>query len=163
MLLQQENMLYEAFFQRNAHYYLEKLEQEKNGRKYTFNIYAFLFGFFWFLYRKMYVAAFLLLSFLLIEGIAESYFLQFVADDMTVNIISWGINLIVWTLTGFMANHFYLKKASAVVNKINNEILPEKDVLQYLKKKGGTSYIFLLPIILLALAFFIYNNYGLDG
>ncbi len=159
MLMEQETLLYEAFFQRNASYYLDKLEKERNGQKFSFNFYAFLFGFFWFLYRKMYLAAFLIFTLLLIEGLAEFYFLQFLDNQLATTLITWIMNILIWSITGFTANYLYIRKATAIITKIDNRGLAEQDAVQFAKKKGGTSYIFLLPIILLIISLIVYNNY----
>ncbi len=64
-----------VYFGKNSDYYLDRWKEYKDGRKISFKPYAFLFGIFWFLYRKMYLIFLLIIVVLIVEGIVEDYIL----------------------------------------------------------------------------------------
>ena len=151
--------LFEEYFQKNKSYYSGKLEKYKSGQRFSFNVFAFFFGVFRFLYRKMYVEAIIIIFALILEGFLESIILtnKFEQDQSAiVNILG---TIIIWSIIGFLGNYFYLRKAEKTIkyakqNYSNNELLKK-----YLKKKGGVSFVFLLVIIVVIISFFVYNNY----
>jgi len=69
--------LYEAYFQKSKSYYLNRLDWYLKGQKYSFNLFAFLFGLFWFMYRKMYLEAAVIFLAMIVEGFLESFILRF--------------------------------------------------------------------------------------
>ena len=114
---------------------------------------------FWFLYRKIYVEAILIIIALILEGFLESIILtnKIGQDQSTIVNILGTITL--WTIIGFLGNYFYLKKAVKTIlfakqNYPDNELLKK-----YLKEKGGVSFVFLVVIIIVIISFFVYNNY----
>jgi hypothetical protein len=154
----ENNSYYEAFFQKNAAYYLRMLEKQNNGQMFTFNVYAFIFGLLWFLYRKVYTGALWVLALLFAISLIEVSIQEFISDGATSYIISWCLSIGTWTATGFFANALYLKKARRVVDKVILSEADSEQSIEILKKKGGTSYLFLIIILLACAAFFIYNN-----
>lgn len=161
--MQQDNFIYEAFFQKNTSYYLDKLEKFRNGQRFTFNLYAFLFGFAWFLYRRMYRITLLLLLVLALESVLEAYLIEFVEDGLLKKAISYALNISIWTGTAFVGNYFYIHRANSVVNEIASKNLSEEEATQYARKKGGTSLLFLFVLIAIIVSLVLYNNQIIIG
>lgn len=135
--------LYKAYFYNDSEYYLRKLEKIDNKEYFTFNIYAFFFGIFWFIYRKMYAeAAIIAVVAFLISQLTESNLL---------------ISILVGSCFGFLGDHIYIAKATRIVQKgkgIYQEAESdnkERDQLElYLTDKGGVNS---TPIWILVIIF----------
>ena len=63
----------ETFFQKSKGYYLEQYELYKNGHVLIFNLQAFIFNIFWYLFRKMYREFFGLLLYFIVQSIFVDY------------------------------------------------------------------------------------------
>jgi hypothetical protein len=131
-----------AYFLIQSDYYFEKYKSYKSGDKIIFNVWPFLFGIFWFLYRKLWLEAFVILLLYLIiytlnTGIAEP------DNEWLVNSL---FNIIIATGLGFSGNYFYLKNAEKKVQSVLSTISDEKQRVRVLSKKGGVS---LAPYFLL--------------
>lgn len=150
--------LYEAYFQKNKPYYLDRLERYRNGQKYSFNPFTFLFGLFWMLYRKMYIEAVVIILVLGVESFLEELILP---EDLgreteqLVNIIS---TIVLATIVGFIGNYLYLRKAHKVVEKAKAELAGSEEQVAFLRKQGGVSHLFLAIILVVIIAFFVYNS-----
>ena len=149
--------LFELYFQRNSAYYLDKLEKYKLGKKYSFNLFPFLFGFFWFLYRKMYIQAF----FFAVLIIAADYIQQMIGSDANgdpniyINIFS---TFLFATITGFIGNTLYVQQAERTIANAKTKFTDQAAIHKYVKQKGGVSYGFLILLALAIIFFFIMNN-----
>ena len=113
------------FVKDNKEYYREKFTQMKNNNMpISWNWGAFLFSGFWFLYRKMYLpAAIILLTDTLMTNMTGS------------RLTTWIISL----LCGIFANYQYLDYCENRVSKINKLDCEEKQ--KRLSKQGGVSMI----------------------
>lgn len=156
-----ETTIYEQFFQRNSAYYLEKLQLLRQGKKFSFNFFAFLFGFFWFLYRKMYLESLVIAFILVLQSIAEVYIFEELFGDRSV-LYHWLVTFLIWTIIGFTANFLYLRKAERIVSRAFADNKDPELAQQYVLKKGGTSYLFLIIFVLVIAAFAIYLNLQAD-
>ena len=147
--------LYEAFFQKSKSYYTDKWTRFKTGQKFTFNVFAFLFGLLWFMYRKMYLEAALVFVVIIGEGFLEALILS---NDIAklFNIIA---TIAMGTITGFIGNYFYIRKADKIVHTAKTKFLDEEQLKMFLGKKGGVSYLFLIIIAGIIVFVFVYNNY----
>jgi hypothetical protein len=47
--------LFKSFFRESTSYYLVVLEKHRSGKRFSFNVYAYLLGFLWLTYRKLYL------------------------------------------------------------------------------------------------------------
>ena len=72
-----------AYFGKQSEYYLEKYKSYKSGDKYSFSVWAFLVGVLWFLYRKLWLEAHvIILIYFIIERIGNAIFeTQFYESD----------------------------------------------------------------------------------
>ena len=100
--------LFELYFQKSKEYYLDKLTKYKSGQKFTFNIFAFLFGLFWFVYRKMYLQALIILLVIIGEGFIEQLILTNSVDENTSSIINIISTIAIATITGLLGNNLYI-------------------------------------------------------
>ena len=151
--------LFEAFFKKSKPYYLDKLTKYRNGQRFSFNVFAFLFGLFWFMYRKMYLEAIVVLVVIVAEGFLESLIVtNNMGQDMgkVVNIVA---TIAIGTIVGLSGNYFYLLKARKAVQVAKTKYIDKEQQEALLMRKGGVSFIFLIIIVILIILLFAYNNY----
>ena len=153
-----DQSLYETYFQKSTTYYLEKLEKFNKGDKYTFNVYAFLFGIFWYLYRKLYLETLLIIGIFLLLSLAESLFIQLFRLG-TTKVIDFLATFVSAGIAGSLANYLYLKKAYREIKAAINRGGEAEFVKMKIKQKGGVTYWFLIIIIAAMIFLYIYNNY----
>lgn len=153
----EQKALYEAYFQRSADYYIERMVSFPT-RKIYFNPFAFFMGLFWLLYRKLYIEFFAVLLALIVVGYTEDYLFRHTYLYNYQQVISWTISILFLIAYGCFANYFYFKKAKRYVDFVNTNFAEEDVKMAYLKKKGGTSMLsvilFIVGMILLTA---IYN------
>lgn len=147
--------LYTAYFCNGSSYYLNKLERYKNGSPYLFNVYAFFFGIFWFMYRKLYVEGLIILIVIVVESLLES-FITTGFSETTGKTIGYAINIVMAIMVSMLANVLYLRKAQREVEKAKLLNLDEDNLLKYLQQKGGVSYWFLVLAIVVLVCVFWY-------
>ena len=140
----------ETFFQKSKGYYLEQYELYKNGHVLIFNLHAFIFNIFWYLFRKMYTEFFGLLLYFILQSIVVDYLILPQVSIRYQGIINLLITIFNSISIGFISNYLYFKRAERLIlfskNKYNND---NEKQLEYLKKKGGFSVIFIFVIILI--------------
>ena len=151
--------LYEEFFQKRKSYYLDKWAKLRNGQKFSFNVFAFLFGLFWFMYRKMYIEAIIVFVAIIAESFLEELILTNNIGQDTRKVISIVGIIVIATIIGFLGNYFYLRKADRIIQVAKKKYTDNEQQKIFLKKKGGISFIFLIIILVIILLLFAYNNY----
>lgn len=157
--MENDNALYDAFFQKETAYYHAKLERFNNGEKYMFNLAAFLFGLAWMLYRKMYVEAAVLFGIIFFEGLVEQSLFGSNSESKFIGLI---INIITAFTLGTLANLFYLQKAQRAVALAKAKFSNNDERLDYLKKTGGTNtlafVIVTFCVMVIIICIFVMNN-----
>ena len=110
---------------------------EKIQKKGSFNIFAALFTVFYFLYRKMYLAALLV----------------FIAQGIVVDAKNGYITIAFMILIGFLFYPIYKIHIDGKINKIKEQTSNEEEIEKMCTEKGGTSIaallVLLIPVILL--------------
>jgi len=152
--------LYEAYFQKSKSYYLNRLDWYLKGQKYSFNLFAFLFGLFWFMYRKMYLEAAVIFLAMMVEGFLESLILPTNSGweiEKLVNIIS---TFVIASIAGLVGNYFYFRKAGKVIERAKMKFAGSEQQISFLKERGGVSYFFLVIIFVCIVALFAYDSYS---
>ena len=100
---------------------------------------SFLFGTYWFAYRKMYVIAAIYCGITLVAGL--------------LNIFGSVITIAAWFCSGIFGNYLYMKHVEQRLQEANS--MPEPMRTQHIGKHSGTSvgavFLFLLPSLLLSL------------
>lgn len=138
--------LYAAYFQKSSAYYLKRLEEYKKGNKTIFNVYAFFFGIFWLMYRKMYKEAVIIILILFVEGVLENAVLKNLPQQ-TQTSIDRILTIFFALVIGTAANSWYFRKAEKAVNDVTQQELDRDAQLKAIEAKGGVSYWFLLLLI----------------
>jgi len=146
--------LYKAFFQKRSNYYLEQLNYYEKGRKFRFSYASFIFGIFWFLYRKMYLEFFIILTVFYVESIFENLVLIKLIGIEQTKFFSFVVTIIVLITMGIIGNNLYIKKAKKTIEKAEMKFTNLDQQKEFLTKKGGTSFLYV--IILLVLFFLVF-------
>ena len=139
-----------------------KFKYGKKGAQFSWNWAAFIFGFFWFAYRKMNVYAYLFFG---VITIIDVLFLITTKQTSTNNSSFFGVFLII----ALLGNQSYLEFVVKKVNKLKEQYPNKDERLKLIKKRGGISWInvliFILAMVVYAFAISIveenvYQNYA---
>ncbi|MDR2954899.1 MAG: DUF2628 domain-containing protein [Prevotella sp.] len=130
--------LYKTYFN-DDQYYIEKFEKYRNGKRFSFNIWPFLFGLYWFLYRKMNLEAFIIYVVYLVGGFILYFrvFTPISSSRFYILPIVLFFNLIL----GYLGNYLYLRKAERQIKNYKDRYSNNTEKLLQLSlyKKGGSS------------------------
>ncbi len=143
--------LYEAFFQESNRYYLEQLNYYENGRKFRFSYSSLICGVFWFLYRKMYLEFFIILTLFYVESIFENLVLAQLIGIEETKFFSFVVNIVLLIAMGIIGNNLYIKKAKRMIEKAQMTFTNLDQQKDFLAKKGGTSFLY----VIIAFALFV--------
>ena len=143
------NQLYEDFFQKSNSYYLEQLEYYNNGKKFRFSYVAFIFGIFWFLYRKMYLEFFVIVIFFYAETIFENTILVTLIGSEQTKVVNILVTITLLITLGIIGNNLYIKKAKRTVKNAEQNYPEYERKKKFLNKKGGTSFIYVTILLIL--------------
>ena len=148
--------LWKLFIGPYADYYSREWRQLQKGRVLSFNLSAFCFGVFWLLYRKMYKPAIILLSVYFAEGYLESLLLT----NLPFSVGTWEFIRIgfYFTILGFLGNWIYYRYTEQELAKIADKY-PEHLQFKLIQKKGGTSFLPIIIVILFILFIFFIKGY----
>lgn len=132
-MTQQERDIYRLFVGKNSDYYIQKWEEmESTGKKISWNWAGFLFGLFWFGYRKMYPHAFGLMIFSLI--------LQYVQKVMNTEPIVVGLtNILISVAIGMFGNLLYFEYTKSKIEEIKNTFSDDNSRNLEIVRAGGDS------------------------
>ena len=153
-----EKELFEVFVHSSKAYYSDRFDQYQEGKKFTFNLPAFLFGVFWFLYRKMHWEAFILFILMLLYSIIEDiilkyYHLTFTDFGIGTKIIG---GVVFSTIIGYIGNRIYIKHAIREINSIKRRYQYDEELIkEQVRKKGGTSLIAIGIILTLLISIIV--------
>lgn len=128
----------------NSNYYLEKWEKyikNENSLSPSWNWTAFLFGFFWISYRKMYFLAY------------SSIIINLVSILVNSSTFTLFVNWSFCFLIALFSNKLYFHYAKNQVKKIKGNISDDKDLENKILNRGGTSIGALAIYILIYLLF----------
>lgn len=147
------------FVRENTHHYIPRFKAFSKGGKTGFSWSAFIFDFYFFIYRKMWgmaVVAFLVSMVLGLPQLISLYLeMQSVfagateafvpSQSMTaaINVCSF-LSFAIKFIFGMFANNLYAKKVFKKVKKLKKEYGDNNDYSAILTKKGGTSKLGLL-------------------
>ena len=142
--------LYESFFQQEKEYYLTQLQKFEAGKRLSFNFSTLALGGLWFIYRKLYLEAILLLIFVSIAVAIDFYVIKPTFGNTGNMIFFLAFGSILWVTIGFLANRFYIKKAVETIALVKSKYSDEDLRLKAISEKGGTSTIGLYATIVIA-------------
>ncbi len=136
-----------------ANYYIPKWEKIQSGQIITFNIYAFFFGIFWMLYRKMYRTALVIGAIMFVQIIAEeSLRVNMNMTEEDFQPITWTFNILFSTCFALFSNLLFFNEAQRRISEVKNSTVANYDI--ELMEKGGTSLISILVGIIFYVAVF---------
>jgi len=150
-----ERAFYKAFFHSRSDYYLQCLDLYHAGKRFQFNLPAFFFGIFWFLYRKLYREALFILFFSIALFAFESILIQR-ADEATARYISLGFSLGGAIAIGITANFLYLQKAERIVKEAVSNYSGYDQAMLHVRRRGGVQWLWLPAVILLVILYMVY-------
>jgi hypothetical protein len=146
---------FELFVNKSKNYYLEFFDNYEKDKKIHFNFMAFLFGLFWFLYRKMNIEAFVLFIILLLETTLEKFItahFELTNTDTTIG-IQLVSSLTFAIFLGLFGNWIYIKHANRKILSITRIYQHDEQILkEKIQRKGGTSFIVIGTIIALIIS-----------
>ena len=128
-----EMLRWRQFIGKSANFYIERWIRIEYGDKISFNFAAFLFGAFWFLYRKMYLEAFIVMIFFAVKPSITN---SFIDENSPLNLL---FTIITGTVLGFTGNLIYYHSAKRKINRIVAASVSEETALVSIAKRGGTS------------------------
>ena len=163
MLTEDNKELYEQYFQKNSDYYIDQMESYKERGRYSFSVAAFFLGIFWMAYRKMYLYILIIIGIIYAETFIEELLFNLnIISGNTYEIID-KLSMLVWGFViGAISNRLYISKSQKTIQKILEENSKEDQVNDLISRKGGTSWI--APILLLiVLVSFVLLSLLLDG
>ncbi|MEO1053108.1 MAG: DUF2628 domain-containing protein, partial [Bacteroidota bacterium] len=133
---------WKAFIGKETDYYLEKWKRIKEGKTVNFNFFALLFGGLWLVYRKAYVAGFLYLGFIMIEGVVfETLAFEFDIIGNQYVLINAIIGIANALLMGIFGDWLYYTESAKRMSIIENKSSDRTDYLYKLHEKGGVSWL----------------------
>lgn len=159
----EDDKLYAAYFKKDIDYYLNAIERDRNGSTYFFNVYAFFFGIFWFMYRKMYRESCIIILVIVVEGYLEDKFTASMSET-AIKVVSRISTIAIGIIVSMLANAIYIRKAENVIGKAKQELTDQEVLISHLQQKGGVSYRFLIIVLIVIVGIICYfynlNNKG---
>jgi len=145
------------FFGDQPRYYLNEYRHQYIGRKWSFNLGSFFFGFLWFIYRKMYLLALAFFILTILSSQLELFiYAHFEVGYETRKVTSYLVPLIWGFASGFSGNYFYARHATKEVDTVIQTYPDEEQRLIVLKQKGGTTNsVYLFALLLVAFYFLV--------
>lgn len=142
-----------AYFGTHSDYYLEKYKSYKSRDKFKFSIWVFLLGIFWFLYRKLWIEAFVIFLIFLIIDIIGIRIVESLSIDADIKWLIYFLSRNIAAIgLGFIGYFFYLKNAEHKVNVVLSNVSDEEERINILKKKGGVSWVpYIILFIIIAI------------
>ena len=141
-----------SYFGRTPEYYTKRVEWYLQGKRNSFNIYAFFFNNAWLFFRKMYKPFFLIiLAFFILVIIAETLLLLGVISSSTHSDLNILYFFLVPTVTGCFANRWYIKRSIKAVEEAIANTDENFNANEYLEKKGGTSMTALIIFLIISI------------
>ncbi len=152
----------QVYFQAESNYYSYVYLRYLNGKKITFNLMAFFIGFFWMLYRKLYVQGLIYILTVVLMFFGWQFLIKkYQLEDQVVLYAFYGMNLLFSLFTGFVGNYIYMRHMEKNLEAVLVKTANEEERIAQLNKKGGVSVLSFF-IALLFWLFYMYkvNNAG---
>ncbi|NOU19768.1 MAG: DUF2628 domain-containing protein [Bacteroidales bacterium] len=150
---------FEIYFGKRKGYFIPKLIDLENGKRFSFNIGAFFFGIFWVLYRRLYILSLIIIGVAFVESKIEEFLVNRLGDSPDIEISLRVLWLLVYgTILGYFGNYFFLKHSKRKVEKIVSSTDEETIKMKKLKKAGSGNWILILSIIFILIFLLILSN-----
>lgn len=103
----------------------------------SFNVAGFFLGMFWLCYRKMYIAAALIMFAITVIDLTMMY----VLGMERYNVLGQSTFMVVWiVMTGILGNYLYFDHSVRQIQKTTSAPSDPNSIREQLAKKGGTSW-----------------------
>ncbi len=140
----------EAFIGSSSEYYIKQWSAYKEGKLFSFNIGAFLFGFGWMLFRKMIKIAIFFCLIILGIGVLQDVVFEMLMDisgDVYL-IIDRIITITTSVAVGFLGNRLYLQYVEKEIYKMREKGYGQQEYYAALREKGGVSWLYVIIVLL---------------
>jgi hypothetical protein len=143
-----------AFFGLGDTYYTEQLLRLEAGRRLKFNWYAFLFGYYWMMYRQLYLVALaVFLTWLVLETLIVA--VGYLLPEPLAPVLTILVAIVVRVLYGVYATRVYFWYAERRIRTaLDRGPMTEAMLIERLREQGGTSW---PAVIILFLALAVFN------
>lgn len=140
-----------TFFGADDVHHLPELLRQEDGQRPTFNWYAAIFGYYWMVFRKMYLVALAVyLSWLVVETVCALFVLALGLDDEVLLLIEVVLVVASRILYGFYADRIYFWHSERRIRSTLEQTPPIDSVIRLrLVERGGTSWASVIILFLL--------------
>lgn len=153
--ISKEELYTAAVGERAARYYVPKfLAFEEGTKRFSFNVWALLFGAFWFCYRRMWISAMVLWigGAWLVGFLTSTTLLGLGLSKLTTPIISIVSALYVGIILPVFANYLYYSSVGQRIAHLREKFVDDADALSALKSRSPVSWVALAVLALLVVA-----------
>jgi hypothetical protein len=145
---------YRAYFGKDSDYYLPIMRDFYHGKKFTFNVWAFILGLFWQLYRRLYLPILFFITVIIVQSVIQAAIISYLdLSELTRTLMHLIDPLIFALIYGFTGNYFLMRKAHKKTLQILSAKEDEETILQKLEKAGSGNSTGVIVCIVSIIAF----------
>jgi hypothetical protein len=152
MAISREELYTAAVGERGARYYLPKfLAFEEGTKRFSFNVWALLFGAFWFCYRRMWVSALVLWigGSWLVGFLTSTTLLALGVSQFATPIMAIVSALYAWVVLPVFANYLYYSSVGQRITHLREKFVDDADAVRALNSRSPVSWVAPLVLALL--------------
>ncbi len=153
--ISKEDLYTAAVGERAARYYVPKfLAFEEGTKRFSFNVWALLFGAFWFCYRRMWISALVLWigGTWLLGFLTSTALLSLGLPQLTTSMMSIVSALYVGVVLPVFANYLYYSSVGQRIAHLREKFVDDADALSTLKSRSPVSWVALAILAFLFVA-----------
>jgi hypothetical protein len=142
--ISREELYTAAVGERAARYYVPKfLAFEEGTKRLSFNVWALLFGAFWFCYRRMWISALVLWigGAWLVGFVTSTTLLILGLPHLTIRITSIVSALYIGVILPVFANYLYFSSVGQRVTRLREKFVDDADALSALTSRSPVSWV----------------------
>ena len=142
--ISKEELYTAAVGERAARYYVPKfLAFEEGTKRFSFNVWALLFGAFWFCYRRMWISALVLWigGTWLVRFLASTSLLVLGLPQLTTPIMSIVSALYIGVILPVFANYLYYSSVGQRITHLREKFVDDADAVSALKSRSPVSWV----------------------
>jgi hypothetical protein len=153
--ISREDLYTAAVGERGARYYVPKfLAFEEGTKRFSFNVWALLFGAFWFCYRRMWISALVLWigGTWLVGFLTSTTLLALGLSQVATPIMSIVSALYVGVILPVFANYLYYSSVGQRITHLREKFVDDADALGALKSRSPVNWVAPAVLALLVVA-----------
>jgi Tfp pilus assembly major pilin PilA len=149
-----EEALFRAVIQKNIDYYLPRMQRYAKGERSfpSWNWPALFASGFWALYRKSWAAALFFVAIGVAVQVVQSVVGRAFGPGSLRNVAVILLGAVAWVVPPLFANGFYYRKVRKLIAGARAVAPDPQAQLGYLAAKGGTSKVWIVPLVVVAVA-----------